>query len=244
MFGLKRTHHFLGRFNMKKKVLVLTIGTLVSQLVLSSCGKHDSSDQSTEAQKAPQTEANLPEGTIIAVPVSADGTEEAAYAQMRVLQTAPVKMSSDSAAMIFQQGQEPERLVDELDQTSSTASFNGWQNYRQVGYESWGSQGYDDRYERRYGHHRPNRGCRGYQYYQPTYYNRGNIFSWMFQNRYQTPGMNYYYYQRPTIWPYSQQQNQYPYGQTYGNQNPYGRYDDSYNPTPVTPYPSTGFNNY
>ena len=191
---------------MQKIVLVLTAGAVVSSLAVTACGKKESSDQAPRQEVAPLPETSLPEGAVIAVPVSQDGSEQVDQAQMRLLPQGPGHVSEGSIRGIFDRGQEPGGFVDDLDQSSSTEAFTGWQNYQQMGYG--------------YGHQRPNRGCRDFRYYQPTYYNRGSIFSWLFQNRYQTPGMNYYYYQRPSIWP-QYQGNQYPYGQTYGSDASY-----------------------
>ncbi len=208
---------------MQKKFLVITMGAVMSSLAVTACGKRESSDHPPRQEVAPTPGSSLPEGTVIAVPVSQDGSEQVDQAEMRLLPQIPGNVSAESITGIFARGQHPERFVDDLDQSSSTEAFTGWQNYQQRGYG--------------YGHHRPNRGCRDYRYYQPTYYNRGSIFSWLFQNRYQTPGMNYYYYQRPSIWP-QYQGNQYPYGQPYGSDDSYAGYDDryGYGASPVTPY--------
>ncbi len=234
---------------MKKIILLANMATLGALISLSGCGKTSAPEDNTRDNQASKIAATLPEGAMIAVPVGADGKELIGQAQMRLLPKAGQPIDADSMASAFSKGREPDRLADELDQSSSTESYRGWQNYRQVGYGhgNAGGQGY--------GYNRPNYGCQNYQSYQPTYYYGGSMFSWLFQNQYQTPNMNYYYYQRPSIWP-QYQGSQYPYGQNQGSTYPYGGdyqggqnpqsgpysqpSSGGYGPTPVSQYPSGG----
>ena len=197
---------------------------------LSACGvqQKEKNDTNPNAQATQQAPAGLPEGAIIAVPVDAQGKEIPAQAQLKLLPTVPSDSSGASLSQAFAQGKEPDQMINELDQSSSTQSFYGWHNYRGMGdgdYDRYNRNGghrqvgygYGNQGGYGYGAHGNNYGCNSYQRYQPTYYYSGNPYAWNYQSQYQSLSMNYYYYNRPQTGI-----NQYPSNQGYGQMRPIG----------------------
>ena len=179
-------------------------------LALTSCGKQVENKQpQATTQDAP---AGLPQAAVIAVPVDASGKEDSSRAEMRLLPQGPTESSGQSIAAAYDQGKQPDRVVGELDATSSTQSFHGWYGYQNYG-QGYGYRSYGQNY-----------GCHSYQTYQPTYYYGGYPYSWQYQNNYQTTNMNYYYYNRPQT-----------YGQYSGSQYGSGQYGSGQYSSPAQP---------
>jgi hypothetical protein len=182
--------------------------TCLALLALTACGTQSEEKPQATTQDAP---AGLPQAAVIAVPVDASGKEDSSKAEMRLLPQSSADAAGQGIATAYEQGKQPDRVVSELDATSSTQSFRGW-----FGYQNYG-QGYG------YNFYGQNFGCRSYQTFQPTYYYGGNPYSWQYQNNFQTTNMNYYYYNRPQTFGQFPQQghfqnNQFGNGQYSGNQ--------------------------
>ena len=174
---------------------------------VSACGAMQPKKDADTAQISSVPPQGLPQSAIIAVPVNERGEEQSDSAQMRLVPTAPADIQGSGIATAFQSANAPDQ-VSELDSSTSTQSFHGWQNYRRP--YSY-SQNYVYNYGNNYGHNNRGSHC-GYQTYSPTYYYGGTPYSWQYQNNYQTSSMNYYHYQMQNWNQYSG--SQYGYNQS------------------------------
>ena len=167
---------------MKVTRLIPAIATALVLIVLPSCGNKTESDHQNERQetKAP-IESGLPDAAVIAVPVNQNNQEMADRAELRVIPSSAENLSGEQIMTAYETGHRPDRIIDEMDATSSSESFQGWGNYRHIG--------------------QPGFGYVGFNQYQPIYYRGGNPFFWRFSNQHRCGNTNYYYYhRRPQPW--------------------------------------------
>jgi hypothetical protein len=188
---------------MKVTRFIPAIASALALVALPSCGNKTDSDYHHERPetKAP-VESGLPDAAVIAVPLDQNNQEMTNRAELRVIPNSPESLSGEQIMTAYENGRRPDRMIDEMDATSSSESFQGWGNYRHVGQPGFG-----------YG---------GFNQYQPIYYHGGNPFSWRFFNQHRCGNTNYYYYhRRPQPW-----QNQWnrpvPGPFNPGAPNPYG----------------------
>ena len=179
------------------------VNALVMISLTTGCGK--GSDHSTEpaAHQGYPVESGLPEAAVIAVPLDENGQELAQEADLRLIPKSRENLAGEAIQSAYVNGKRPDRILDEMDMTTSTESFQGWSNYRFTGQRGIGF---------------------GYNQYQPIYFHGGNPYSWRFLNQHRCRSVNYYYYhRRPQHWatPWNQPR---PLGYEYGRHGQYGQY--------------------
>lgn len=188
---------------MKVVRFIPALASVLALLALPSCGNKTDSDHQHERQETSLPfESRLPDAAVIAVPVDQDNREMTDRAELRVIPNSPDSLSGEQIMTAYENGRRPDHVIDEMDVTSSSESFQGWGNYRHIGQPGFG-----------YG---------GFNQYQPIYYHGGNPFFWRFLNQHRCGNTNYYYYhRRPQPW-----QNQWnrptPRPFNPGVPNPYG----------------------
>ena len=196
---------------MKRSMKITFMLPVLALSVFSGCGLKQAEADNDRPEKNNVTAAGLPDGAIIAVPVDASGQEIADQADLRIIPSADDQLQGQAISEAYEAGRRPNRVLDEIDETSSTESFNGWGNYRRIGQPGYG-----------YGY--------GYNQFQPIYYHGGNPFFWRFFNQHRCGNMNYYYYRRwnqqPWISPWNNGfQNQFGAGGgQFGHMQPIGYY--------------------
>lgn len=188
---------------MKVTRLIKAIATALVLVALPSCGnKTDPDHHNDRHETKTNVDSGLPDAAVIAVPVDQNNQEIADRAELRVIPNSPENLSGEQIMTAYQNGRRPDRLIDEMDATSSSESFQGWGNYRHIGQPGFGHGSFNQ--------------------YQPIYYQGGNPFFWRFFNQHRCGNTNYYYYhRRPQPW-----QNQWnrpsPGPFNPGVPNPYG----------------------
>lgn len=194
---------------MKRSMKTMSMLPVLALCFFSACGQQHAEVEDGQTSQTSIAESGLPDGAVIAVPLDANGQELPEQADLRIVPTAQEQLQGQAISSAYEAGRRPSRVLDEMDQTSSTESFNGWGNYRRIGQPGFGY---------------------GYNQFQPTYYHGGNPFFWRFFNQHRCGNMNYYYYRRwnqqPWISPWNNGfQNQFGGGAgQFGHIQPIGYY--------------------
>lgn len=160
---------------MKTSLMVTMFASVIAASLLAGCGNKSEDSNEVSKNESRSAVAGLPEGAVIAVPVDTTGQELNNQADLRLIPTSPNELQGEAISNAFNNGRRPDRVLDEMDSLSSTESFQGWGNYRQIGQPGLGY---------------------GFNQYQPVYYHGGNPFFWRFFNMHRCGNMNYYYYRR------------------------------------------------
>ncbi len=167
------------------------VATVLSVVALTACGALNN-DAKTNKSNVSEEQANvqgaaLPAVTIVRVPVGADGKEINDKAEMRVTNAA--ELSRESVESTFAVSTKAEATVDELDSTSSTASFHGWRRYKRRTTVVCTVNCYTNY---------------NWAFYSPTYYYYGYYYNWDYAQTYSNcGGYNYYQYNRTVTQTYS-----------------------------------------
>jgi hypothetical protein len=188
---------------MKTSKSFALITSIVMISLSTACGTKSDESKDTAANQNTPAELGLPEAAVIAVPVDRNGQELPGQADLRILPNGQESLAGQAIQAAYETGRQPDYVMDEMDDTTSTESFQGWGNYRRIGQPGYGY---------------------GYNQYQPIYYHGGNPYQWRFLNQHRCRNVNYYYYhRRPQPWgnPWNQPT---PVGYGHGNYGNYGNY--------------------
>jgi len=194
--------------------IALTVAGLVGGLT--ACGTNDNKKQSnngdeqsvevTEEEKA-ALEAEfqtIPAAAIVRVPVDADGNATG-EPQMMTIGQADGLENLDAVAAAFDNGQAPQKMIsgkDELNDDTSTQSWQAWNNYG-----NYNSYGKNTSYGNSYGSNSSYGGRNWnhsywYNSYKPVLYSKG--YGWNYGHYrptyYSGRGYNYYCYRPYSYW--------------------------------------------
>jgi hypothetical protein len=149
--------------------------------VTAGCGTEQiNRETNSQHEGAPYEQPGLPDGAVIAVPLDKNGQELTHESDLRLLPSSQKSLTGEAIRQAFESGRRPDKVLDEMDMTSSTESFQGWGNYRHVG-----RPGYSP----------------GFNRFQPIYYHGGHPYAWRYSQQYRCRNVNYYYYHRqPRPW--------------------------------------------